>query len=82
MLHCSDEVLNRMVQDCRSFAPGTWAGAVSNSVWVDEEMFLISPFPSSFMLGSYDDDDGAQLYMIDPSGVSYVSLYKNTSILG
>uniref|UniRef100_A0A663LUX2 Proteasome subunit alpha type n=1 Tax=Athene cunicularia TaxID=194338 RepID=A0A663LUX2_ATHCN len=36
-----------------------------------EEMFLISFFPSSFMLGSYDDDDGAQLYMIDPSGVSY-----------
>ncbi|NXA35630.1 PSA3 protein, partial [Eudromia elegans] len=24
-----------------------------------------------FMLGSYDKDDGAQLYMIDPSGVSY-----------
>jgi len=41
-----------------------------------EEMFLISHFPSSFMLGSYDDDDGAQLYMIDPSGVSYVSVSK------
>ncbi|XP_043929511.1 proteasome subunit alpha type-3 [Protopterus annectens] len=26
---------------------------------------------SSFMLGSYDKDDGAQLYMVDPSGVSY-----------
>lgn len=26
------------------------------------------------MLGSYDSDDGAQLYMIDPSGVSYVSV--------
>lgn len=26
------------------------------------------------MLGSYDNDDGAQLYMIDPSGVSYVSM--------
>lgn len=26
------------------------------------------------MLGSYDDDEGAQLYMIDPSGVSYVSI--------
>ncbi|NXW07280.1 PSA3 protein, partial [Fregetta grallaria] len=31
----------------------------------------VRPFGCSFMLGSYDDDDGAQLYMIDPSGVSY-----------
>ncbi|KAG8536664.1 hypothetical protein GDO81_025917 [Engystomops pustulosus] len=23
------------------------------------------------MLGSYNEDDGAQLYMVDPSGVSY-----------
>lgn len=28
----------------------------------------------SFILGSYDKDDGAQLYMVDPSGISYVSL--------
>uniref|UniRef100_A0A8C4S9B4 Proteasome subunit alpha type n=1 Tax=Erpetoichthys calabaricus TaxID=27687 RepID=A0A8C4S9B4_ERPCA len=28
-------------------------------------------FGCSFMLGSYDEDDGAQLYMVDPSGVSY-----------
>ncbi|KAL7992763.1 hypothetical protein Chor_017019 [Crotalus horridus] len=34
----------------------------------------VRPFGCSFMLGSYDDDDGAQLYMIDPSGVSYVSI--------
>lgn len=27
---------------------------------------------SSFMLGSYDEDDGPQLYMVDPSGISYV----------
>ncbi|KAM6445833.1 proteasome subunit alpha type-3 isoform 2-T2 [Rhynochetos jubatus] len=32
----------------------------------------VRPFGCSFMLGSYDDDDGAQLYMIDPSGVSYM----------
>ncbi|TFK05455.1 dystrophin-related protein 2 [Platysternon megacephalum] len=31
----------------------------------------VRPFGCSFMLGSYDEDDGAQLYMIDPSGVSY-----------
>uniref|UniRef100_A0A670HX40 Proteasome subunit alpha type n=1 Tax=Podarcis muralis TaxID=64176 RepID=A0A670HX40_PODMU len=32
----------------------------------------VRPFGCSFMLGSYDgDDEGAQLYMIDPSGVSY-----------
>lgn len=28
----------------------------------------------SFILGSYDKDDGPQLYMVDPSGISYVSL--------
>ncbi|KAG2457761.1 ARI4A protein, partial [Polypterus senegalus] len=31
----------------------------------------VRPFGCSFMLGSYDEDDGAQLYMVDPSGVSY-----------
>eukprot|EP00069_Balaena_mysticetus_P010629 bmy_20750T0 len=29
------------------------------------------PFGCSFMLGSYSVNDGAQLYMIDPLGVSY-----------
>lgn len=48
-------------------------------VWVKGKV-LISLFSSSFMLGSYDSDDGAQLYMIDPSGVSYVSV-KNIPIL-
>lgn len=27
----------------------------------------------SFILGSFDKDDGPQLYMVDPSGISYVS---------
>lgn len=28
--------------------------------------------PLSFILGSHDEDDGPQLYMVDPSGISYV----------
>ncbi|XP_059952139.1 proteasome subunit alpha type-3 isoform X2 [Mesoplodon densirostris] len=32
----------------------------------------VRPFGCSFMLGSYGVNDGAQLYMIDPSGVSYM----------
>ena len=31
----------------------------------------VRPFGCSFLLGSYSANDGAQLYMIDPSGVSY-----------
>uniref|UniRef100_A0A2K5LWP4 Proteasome subunit alpha type-3 n=1 Tax=Cercocebus atys TaxID=9531 RepID=A0A2K5LWP4_CERAT len=31
----------------------------------------VRPFGCSFMLGSYSVNDGAQLYMIGPSGVSY-----------
>uniref|UniRef100_A0A3B5L450 Proteasome subunit alpha type-3 n=1 Tax=Xiphophorus couchianus TaxID=32473 RepID=A0A3B5L450_9TELE len=31
----------------------------------------VRPFGCSFILGSYDKDDGAQLYMVDPSGISY-----------
>lgn len=31
-------------------------------------------FLYSFIMGSYDKDDGAQMYMIDPSGVSHVSV--------
>uniref|UniRef100_A0A4W4GXT7 Proteasome subunit alpha type n=1 Tax=Electrophorus electricus TaxID=8005 RepID=A0A4W4GXT7_ELEEL len=31
----------------------------------------VRPFGCSFILGSYDDDDGPQLYMVDPSGISY-----------
>uniref|UniRef100_A0A8C5WDE6 Proteasome subunit alpha type n=1 Tax=Leptobrachium leishanense TaxID=445787 RepID=A0A8C5WDE6_9ANUR len=31
----------------------------------------VRPFGCSFMLGSYNETDGAQLYMVDPSGVSY-----------
>uniref|UniRef100_A0A7N9D0P1 Proteasome subunit alpha type-3 n=1 Tax=Macaca fascicularis TaxID=9541 RepID=A0A7N9D0P1_MACFA len=31
----------------------------------------VRPFGCSFKLGSYSVNDGAQLYMIDPSGVSY-----------
>ena len=33
----------------------------------------VRPFGSSLILGAYDPDDGPQMYMIDPSGVSYVS---------
>ena len=33
------------------------------------------------MLGSYSVNDGAQLYMIDPSGVSYVSSFESSEIL-
>uniref|UniRef100_A0A3Q3B547 Proteasome subunit alpha type n=1 Tax=Kryptolebias marmoratus TaxID=37003 RepID=A0A3Q3B547_KRYMA len=31
----------------------------------------VRPFGCSFILGSYDKDDGPQLYMVDPSGISY-----------
>uniref|UniRef100_A0AAX7T9E4 Proteasome subunit alpha type-3 n=1 Tax=Astatotilapia calliptera TaxID=8154 RepID=A0AAX7T9E4_ASTCA len=31
----------------------------------------VRPFGCSFILGSYDKDDGSQLYMVDPSGISY-----------
>uniref|UniRef100_A0A3P9N7Q6 Proteasome subunit alpha type n=1 Tax=Poecilia reticulata TaxID=8081 RepID=A0A3P9N7Q6_POERE len=31
----------------------------------------VRPFGCSFILGSYNKDDGAQLYMVDPSGISY-----------
>ncbi|KAM9292290.1 proteasome subunit alpha type-3-like, partial [Gastrophryne carolinensis] len=31
----------------------------------------VRPFGCSFMLGSYNEDDGAQLYMTDPSGMAY-----------
>lgn len=41
----------------------------------------VSVFVSySFILGSYDKDDGPQLYMVDPSGISYVSLSVLTSV--
>ncbi|KAG1973196.1 proteasome subunit alpha type-3 [Pimephales promelas] len=31
----------------------------------------VRPFGCSFILGSHDEDDGPQLYMVDPSGISY-----------
>lgn len=34
----------------------------------------------SFILGSHDKDDGPQLYMVDPSGISYVSYYLIRSL--
>lgn len=34
----------------------------------------------SFILGSYDKDDGPQLYMVDPSGISYVSPSHSLSL--
>lgn len=35
----------------------------------------VRPFGSSLILGTYDPDDGPQIYMIDPSGISYVRDY-------
>uniref|UniRef100_A0A8C9YY70 Proteasome subunit alpha type n=1 Tax=Sander lucioperca TaxID=283035 RepID=A0A8C9YY70_SANLU len=32
----------------------------------------VRPFGCSFILGSYDKDDGPQLYMVDPSGISHL----------
>lgn len=32
----------------------------------------VRPFGSSLIIGTYDPDDGPQMYMIDPSGISYV----------
>uniref|UniRef100_A0A4W5M3B2 Proteasome subunit alpha type n=1 Tax=Hucho hucho TaxID=62062 RepID=A0A4W5M3B2_9TELE len=31
----------------------------------------VRPFGCSFIFGSYDQDDGPQLYMVDPSGISF-----------
>ncbi|KAG7277762.1 hypothetical protein CRUP_023050 [Coryphaenoides rupestris] len=38
----------------------------------------VRPFGCSFILGSYDVDDGPQLYMVDPSGISYYDLSAST----
>lgn len=35
----------------------------------------VRPFGSSAIIGSYDDSDGPVIYMVDPSGVSYVSIF-------
>lgn len=48
-------------------APFAWRCVVSRRSAV---MFLCF---DSFILGSFDKDDGPQLYMVDPSGISYVS---------
>uniref|UniRef100_A0A8D3E8A8 Proteasome subunit alpha type n=1 Tax=Scophthalmus maximus TaxID=52904 RepID=A0A8D3E8A8_SCOMX len=37
----------------------------------------VRPFGCSFILGSYDKDDGPQLYMVDPSGISHVKTLTN-----
>uniref|UniRef100_A0A8D0D0Z9 Proteasome subunit alpha type n=1 Tax=Sander lucioperca TaxID=283035 RepID=A0A8D0D0Z9_SANLU len=37
----------------------------------------VRPFGCSFILGSYDKDDGPQLYMVDPSGISHVSTHTH-----
>lgn len=34
----------------------------------------VRPFGVSCLLGSYDPTDGPEMYVIDPSGVSFVSL--------
>lgn len=33
----------------------------------------VRPYGCSVILGSYDEHDGPQMFMIDPSGVAYVS---------
>ena len=37
----------------------------------------VRPFGCSVALGSYDEIDGPQLYMVDPSGVSFVYFSTN-----
>lgn len=37
----------------------------------------VRPFGVSAILGSYDQQDGPQMYLIDPSGVSWVILFIN-----
>lgn len=46
---------------------------IYNNICGVEKHVVNCLFLCSFMLGSYSANDGAQLYMIDPSGVSYVS---------
>jgi len=41
----------------------------------------IRPFGVSSLLGSFDKAEGPQLYVIDPSGVSFVSFYLFTQFL-
>lgn len=41
----------------------------------------VRPYGTSVIVGTYDEHDGPQMYMIDPSGVSYVSFYCNISFL-
>lgn len=36
----------------------------------------VRPFGCSIVLSSYSEENGAEMYMIDPSGVSYVSNMK------
>lgn len=40
----------------------------------------IRPFGVSCLLGSYDKAEGPELFVIDPSGVSFVSANYNTFI--
>lgn len=47
-----------------------WFLCLQKYLRVEEDIFVTSD--SSFILGSYDEDDGPQLYMVDPSGISYV----------
>lgn len=35
----------------------------------------VRPYGCSVILSTYDEVDGPQMYMIDPSGVSYVSVH-------
>lgn len=40
----------------------------------------IRPFGVSCLLGSYDETEGPELFVIDPSGVSFVSYVLNISV--
>lgn len=41
----------------------------------------VRPYGCSVIMGSYDNLDGPQMYMIDPSGVSYVSEHRSCNII-
>lgn len=41
----------------------------------------VRPFGCSAIVGSYDEADGPVMYMVDPSGVSYVSSLASFNII-
>lgn len=41
----------------------------------------VRPYGSSVIIGSYNEADGPSMHMIDPSGVSYVSLNCSIDVM-